>query len=844
MFLFNNIKYLVLIMFLSLGVFSCSSDDTKEDEKTTTQKKPPSKTDGDQNSNNNTPSTFSATDNLISISQTGYVRNGIAFGSDTVAFDANGDGEKELLVGASLSNIDGSDSGIVYVYSQEGTYFSNKYSSLVHPPITSGNINFGASLALGDIDADGHKDLLVGAPGDDSCGGSNRGAVYVFYYKSSGIDTSPNLKICYPEANNNANFGYDIAVEDVDQDGKDDILISADRNDTGGTDRGRAYLFINDGDWTSDITFSAPSPANSDRFGSFVAFVHSDADNYLDIAIGAYYKSYSGATHNGVAYIYNNDGTGTFLNPNVPDLAVKPSFLANYIYFGYSGLGIDINGDDRQDLVVSIPGVDMGFGNRGTVVVYTSLKDDTGGSNQEKSPDITINYPEGTNSNYQNFGYWMGKGDFDDDTKDDLMLAVVDSAASLDNTNMYFYSTSSNATLTTPIFDLKNNNVDINPYTRFGMSVNIGDLDGDGIRDLVVGVPEEDEIYSGWSNVGLALVYLGVDKSSFKNTPSYIIRPPYPLSNEQFAYAVHIMDINGDGNKDLLIGAPADDLAGTDSGSIYVYFGGQNIFDINSDLIITNPGDGASSWFGSSITSGDLNGDNYPELIVGAEQDDAAGTNRGAIYIWRTDGDSVDVDDAPSQTITCNFAECSNSCYFGSSLAVVDVDPVNGGTNYKDLLIGAERLDSSGTDAGGVFVFKGTVGSQGDNPVDTSSHIMINDPSDNNSNYVGSAMAVGDFDGDHIDDLVIGADHEDSFLVDSGAAYIWYIKESSFDMATALPNLRYYGNTNAYQNLGSSLGGVDANNDGKLDLIVGASGYDSPKQDAGILYIDMDFLNR
>ena len=71
---------------------------------------------------------------------------------------------------------------------------------------------------------------------------------------------------------------------------------------------------------------------------------------------------------------------------------------------------------------------------------------------------------------------------------------------------------------------------------------------------------------------------------------------------------------------------------GTDAGRAYIYFGGSNM-NSTADVIMT--GEAAGDWFGISVsTAGDVNGDGFSDMIVGAWQNDAGGTDAGRAYIY------------------------------------------------------------------------------------------------------------------------------------------------------------------------------------------------------------------
>ena len=90
--------------------------------------------------------------------------------------------------------------------------------------------------------------------------------------------------------------------------------------------------------------------------------------------------------------------------------------------------------------------------------------------------------------------------------------------------------------------------------------------------------------------------------------------------------------MNGDGFADLIVGAWNNDAGGEDAGRAYVYYGGPDA-DAAADLTFT--GEASGDFFGRSVgTAGDVNGDEFADLIVGASSNGAGGVNAGRIYVY------------------------------------------------------------------------------------------------------------------------------------------------------------------------------------------------------------------
>ena len=104
-------------------------------------------------------------------------------------------------------------------------------------------------------------------------------------------------------------------------------------------------------------------------------------------------------------------------------------------------------------------------------------------------------------------------------------------------------------------------------------------------------------------------------------------------AGDLFGYSVsRAGDVNGDGYSDIIVGANGNDAGGNNAGRAYIYFGGASM-DNTADVILT--GEAAGDYFGYSVsTAGDVNGDGYSDVIVGAYLNDAGGSDAGRAYIY------------------------------------------------------------------------------------------------------------------------------------------------------------------------------------------------------------------
>ena len=329
------------------------------------------------------------------------------------------------------------------------------------------------------------------------------------------------------------------------------------------------------------------------------------------------------------------------------------------------------------------------------------------------------------------------------------------------------------------------------PFDSFGSSVSgVGDVNGDGVADLIVGAPFSDN--NDGLGSGSARVFSGADGSIIYN---FIGDSP----GDEFGTSVSgAGDVNGDGVADLIVGAPfGDGNNGNDTGSVRVFSGA------DGSIIYNFFGDSSGDEFGTSVSdAGDVNGDGVADLIVGAPDDDSNAFNAGSVRVFSgVDG-----------SVLHTFDGDSILDRFGTSVS--GAGDVNG-DGFADLIVGAPGVDSVFTGSGSARVFSGIDGSVLYN--------LFGDRFLSLAEFGISVSGAGDVNGDGFADLIVGGGRFNSTpRVFSGV-------DGSLLYTLSGNNQLGLGR------LGSSVSSAgDVNGDGFADLILGSPGDVNDRNDAGI----------
>jgi len=717
--------------------------------------------------------------------------------SVSTAGDVNGDGYSDVIIGASV--FDGAqknDSGAAFVYhgSSQGLNQTPNWSAEFYQD----RAYFGNSVSTaGDVNGDGYSDVIIGAPGYDHYR-QDEGAAFVYHGSYQGLSSEPDWSIEFNERP--ANFGDSVSTAgDVNGDGYSDVIVAAPLYNGFGypvDECGAVFVYHGSsqglstspyGDWRNQ----GPQQPLA-HFGKSVSTAGDvNGDGYSDIIVGAPGYDNGNKEDAGATFVYYGSSRGLSWDPDW-----GTEFDQEHAYFGKSvSTAGDVNGDGYADVIIGAPDYDYDqYEDAGAVFVYY-------GSSQglSQTPTWSIEFDQNRpRFEHAYFGSSVSTaGDVNGDGYSDIIIGAYGYDNDQYNEGAAFvYRGSSTGLDLTPAW----NTWADQPNARFGWSISTaGDVNGDGYADIIVGARQYD---SGYGIAGMAFVYHG-NPSGLSSEPDWYGLHP-TKTHSMFGWSVSTAgDVNGDGYSDVIIGAP-------NSENVFIYHGSPSGLSLGPDWSIET--DQRYTNFGSAVsTAGDVNGDGYSDVIIGAPYFYNGEIGEGVAFVYH--GSPSGLPNRHSWMAESN----QRNAHFGWSVSIAgDVN----GDGFSDVIIGAPFYDHDQyKDAGKAFVYHGSSGGLSRNP-----DLIIELPfwKSGEPFFASSVSTAGDVNNDGYSDVIIGAPGYDGGITDQGAALVYYGSPAGLEQI--ISSIGYGERVDA--RFGSSVSTAgDVNGDGHSDVIVGAPGF-------------------
>ena len=364
----------------------------------------------------------------------------------------------------------------------------------------------------------------------------------------------------------------------------------------------------------------------------------------------------------------------------------------------------------------------------------------------------------------------------------------------------------------------------------------VGDVNADGVSDVIVAAPGADGVANGRLDAGEVYIFAGGPGLAAGGLVDLAADPASPLLTATLiglnaggrVQVLAIADVTGDGTVDIILGAPLDDVAGTDAGAVYIVEGGPGLtgtIDLAAPgaiVVHTILGASAGDRLGSSAAVGDFGGSSANDLLLGAPFAAPGGRPRSgsAFAVFGPINASSSAGSADARWNGRNDFD-----YLGIAVAVGNV----GGAARADVVLGANQLQRSpGVVAGGLHIFFDGVpaGLYDLSSISADTEVRGADQFDD----MGTSISLGDTNGDGFSEILVSAstgDGPDNSRSSAGEVHLLRGRSAwpaVVDLGTLFSTAIIYGaaaNDLMGRHQGSTIM-TDLDGDGRADYCIGS----------------------